>query len=481
MLSFIDLIVILLYFLVLCWVGYYFLKKLKKNQDFFKGGNRIPAWAAGLSIFGTALSPITFIAVPAKTFSSDWSYFFLNISILLVAPIIILFFIPLYRNLGITSVYEYLEKRFNNSIRLIGSVVFLIFQIGRMGIVLFLPAIALNLVSGNINIFSSILLMGVISLIYTLMGGIEAVIWTDVIQVIILLGGALLSLILIVTNINGGINEIIETGVIDQKFNIVDQRWSLDQPTFLVVIIGGFFANLITYGTDQTIVQRYLVTKSKKQAIKGVWINALISIPATLIFFFLGTALFVFFKNFPNELNNNFITNDAIFPWFIVSQLPSGVSGILIAAIFAAAMSSLSSSMNAAAASYVADIHPHFNSKRIINNLKVSRYATLIFGVLGILFAIFLVTTNTKSLWDEFQRVLGLVIGSLGGVFLLGIMTKKANSNGVLVGIIVSFSIQILFGYLEVIHLILFSATGVISCFIFGYLASLLFEKIYKY
>ena len=278
MLSFIDLIVILLYFLVLCWVGYYFLKKPKKNQDFFKGGNRIPAWAAGLSIFGTALSPITFIAVPAKTFSSDWSYFFLNISILLVAPIIILFFIPLYRNLGITSVYEYLEKRFNNSIRLIGSVVFLIFQIGRMGIVLFLPAIALNLVSGNINIFSSILLMGVISLIYTLMGGIEAVIWTDVIQVIILLGGALLSLILIVTNINGGINEIIETGVIDQKFNIVDQRLSLDQPTFLVVIIGGFFANLITYGTDQTIVQRYLVTKSKKQAIKGVWINALISI-----------------------------------------------------------------------------------------------------------------------------------------------------------------------------------------------------------
>ena len=273
-----------------------FFKETKKNQDFFKGGNRIPAWAAGLSIFGTALSPITFIAVPAKTFSSDWSYFFLNISILLVAPIIILFFIPLYRNLGITSVYEYLEKRFNNSIRLIGSVVFLIFQIGRMGIVLFLPAIALNLVSGNINIFSSILLMGVISLIYTLMGGIEAVIWTDVIQVIILLGGALLSLILIVTNINGGISEIIETGVIDQKFNIVDQRWSLDQPTFLVVIIGGFFANLITYGTDQTIVQRYLVTKSKKQAIKGVWINALISIPATLIFFFWALPYSFFLK-----------------------------------------------------------------------------------------------------------------------------------------------------------------------------------------
>ena len=477
MLSFIDLIVILLYFLVLCWVGYNFLKKQKKTKDFFKGGKRIPAWAAGLSIFGTALSPITFIAVPAKTFSSDWSYFFLNISILLVAPIIMLFFIPLYRNLGITSAYEYLEKRFNNSIRLIGSVVFIIFQIGRMGIVIFLPAVALNLVSGDINIFSSILLMGIVSLIYTLMGGIEAVIWTDVIQVMILLGGALLSLIFIVTNINGGISEIIESGVIDQKFNIVDKTWSLNQPTFWVVIIGGFFANLITYGTDQTIVQRYLVTKSKKEAIKGVWINAIISIPATLIFFFLGTALFVFFKNFPKELNDDFIINDAIFPWFIVSQLPIGVSGILIAAIFAAAMSSLSSSMNASAATYVADIHSHFNSKSIMNRLKVSRYATLIFGVLGILFAIFLVTTNTKSLWDEFQRVLGLVIGSLGGVFLLGIMTKKANSDGVLIGIILSFSLQILLGYLEAIHLILFSATGVISCFIFGYLASLFFEK----
>ena len=213
MLTVLDLIIILLYFIVLAWMGYYFLKRQKNTHDFFKGGRRIPWWAAGLSIFGTALSPITFIAIPAKTFSSDWSYFFLNISIVLVAPIITGLFIPLYRKLEITTAYEYLEKRFNIIIRLIGSISFLTFQIGRMGVVLFLPAIALNVVSSDINIFTCIALMGTISLIYTLMGGIEAVIWTDVMQVIVLLGGALLSLVLITLDTGDGVAGIVKTAI----------------------------------------------------------------------------------------------------------------------------------------------------------------------------------------------------------------------------------------------------------------------------
>ena len=476
MLTVLDLIIILLYFIVLAWMGYYFLKRQKNTHDFFKGGRRIPWWAAGLSIFGTALSPITFIAIPAKTFSSDWSYFFLNISIVLVAPIITGLFIPLYRKLEITTAYEYLEKRFNKIIRLIGSISFLTFQIGRMGVVLFLPAIALNVVSSDINIFVCITLMGTISLIYTLMGGIEAVIWTDVMQVIVLLGGALLSLVLITLDTGDGVAGIVKTAIAEDKFNLFDLNWSLNQPTFWVILIGGFFANLTTYGTDQTIVQRYLVTKSRGEANKGVWTNALMSIPATLIFFFLGTALFVYFKTYPDELNTNFVSNDAIFPWYIISRLPGGVAGIMIAAIFAAAMSSLSSSMNAAAATYTTDIHFRFKSTDEKNRLKISRYATLIIGIFGILFALFMATTEIKSLWDEFQRVLGLVIGSLGGVFLLGILTKRANSQGVLLGILLSFSLQVVLGYLGTIHLVLFSASGVISCFVFGYVASLFFK-----
>ena len=315
-------------------------------------GGRIPSWAAGISIFGTALSPITFLAIPAKTYSTDWLYFTFNITIFLVAPIIIYLFIPFYRNLNITTAYEYLEKRFNVQIRLIGSICFIIYQIGRIGIVLFLPSLALNLIIG-IDIYFCISIIGIISLVYTLIGGIGAVIWTDVMQVIILLGGVIISIFVIITSIDGGITKIIEIANLNGKFKTFDFSFSLNQPTIWVMLIGGIFTNITTYGTDQTIVQRYLVTKTKDDAKKSIWINAVTSIPASFIFFFVGTALYVFFKLNPQELNENFISNDAIFPWYIITQLPDGISGILIAAILAAAMSSLSSSMNSASSSYI--------------------------------------------------------------------------------------------------------------------------------
>lgn len=475
-LGFVDFSVIALYFLILAWMGYFFSKRQKNIDDYFKGGGRVPWWAAGLSIFGTALSALTFMAIPAKTFATDWSYFILNMTIFLVAPVIVFWFIPFYRRLNVTTAYEYLELRFNLTVRLIGSISFILYQIGRMGVVLFLPSIALNVVTG-IDIFVCIALMGMVSMVYTVFGGIEAVIWTDVVQVIVLLGGAILSLILMVNSIEGGLSSVLEIAKTNHKFNVIDLDWSLKQPTVWVMLLGGIFANITTYGTDQTMVQRYMTTKTQQEAEKSVWTNAILTIPASLLFFFVGTTLFVFFKIHPTELNPSIINNDAIFPWYIVSQLPVGISGLLIAAIFAAAMSSLSSSMNSAATAYSTDIHFRFNWNKKSNELKLARKATLIIGILGTLFAFMMATMDITSLWDEFQRVLGLVIGSLGGVFLLGIFTKRANSIGVLIGIAVSIIIQISVGIYEPVHLVMFSATGVISCFLVGYFASLFFKK----
>ncbi|MFV0592221.1 MAG: sodium:solute symporter family transporter [Draconibacterium sp.] len=474
-LSLLDFIVIGLYFLVLAWMGYFFSKRQKDTNDYFKGGGRIPWWAAGLSIFGTALSAITFMAIPAKTFATDWSYFTLNMTIFLVAPLIILLFIPFYRKLNVTTAYEYLENRFNLTIRLIGSLSFIIYQVGRMGVVLFLPSIALNVVTG-IDIFLCIALMGIVALVYTMMGGIEAVIWTDVMQVIVLMGGAVLSLLLIIWKIDGGFSSIVETAAANHKFNVFDLTLSLKQPTVWVMLLGGIFANITTYGTDQTMVQRYLTTKTRKEANQSVWTNAILTIPATIIFFFVGTALFAFYKAFPTALNPTFSNNDAIFPWYIASQLPAGISGLLIAGIFAAAMSSLSSSMNSAATAYSTDIHFRFGWSRNINPLKLARIATFVVGISGTLFAFMMATMDIQSLWDEFQKVLGLVIGSLGGVFLLGILTKKANSSGVLVGIVLSIITQIIVAAYQPVHLIMYSATGVISCFVFGWVASWFFK-----
>jgi SSS family transporter len=475
-LSVLDILVIAFYFLILAWMGYFFSKRQKNTNDYFKGGGRVPWWAAGLSIFGTALSAITFMAIPSKTFSTDWSYFMLNMTIFMVAPLIVFVFIPFYRRMNITTAYEYLERRFNLTVRLIGSLSFILFQVGRMGVVLFLPSIALNVVTG-IDIFLCIGLMGIISLIYTMMGGIEAVIWTDVMQVFVLLGGALLSLILIILSVDGGFVAIVERAADGHKFNIVDLTLSLRQPTVWVMLLGGIFANITTYGTDQTMVQRYLTTKSEEAAKKSVWTNAILTIPATLIFFFIGTALFAFYQNYPSEMNPTLENNDAIFPWYIASQLPAGISGLLISGIFAAAMSTLSSSMNSAATAYSTDIHFRFGWNKKINELKIARIATLLIGLIGIIFALMMATMDVKSLWDEFQKILGLVIGSLGGVFLLGILSKKANSMGALFGIAVSIVVQVFVAINQPVHLIVYSATGVISCFVAGFLGSMILKN----
>ncbi|MBH46296.1 MAG: sodium:solute symporter [Flavobacteriaceae bacterium] len=476
MLPFFDILVIVIYFLLISGLGYYYSKRQKNTEDFFKGGQRIPFWAAGISIFGTALSPITFMAIPAKTYSTDWSYFLLNMSIFLSLPLVILLFIPYYREKKLNTPYEYLEIRFSSIIRLLGSCCFILYQIGRIGVVLFLPSIALNLVTG-VDIFLCIALMGGVSLIYSLMGGIEAVIWTDVVQVFVLMGGVSLSLILIIIDTENGFSGIIEQAKINGKFNAFDLTLSLKEPTVWVMLFGGFFINLSTYGTDHTMVQRYLVTPSQKEAKKSLWMGALLTIPATFIFFFMGTALFVFYQVNPSALNNNFINNDAIFPWYIVSQLPSGVSGILIAAIFAAAMSSLSSSMNSGAASFSADVYDRYGFVWNKDPLKIARLTTLCIGMMGILFALFMATSDIKSLWDQFNKILGLIFGSLGGVFMLGLLTKKANTNGILIGIVVSFTIQLIISFQQSVHLLMYAATGMISCFVSGYLGSLLFKS----
>ena len=252
-------------------------------------------------MFGTGLSAITFMAVPAKTFATDWAYFMRALPILLIPILVNWLFIPFYRKLEVTTAYEYLEMRFNLPTRLLASFSFLIFQLGRIGVVLFLPAIALNVITG-FNIYWCILLMGGISLLYTMMGGIEAVVWTDVIQVIVLLGGGLLCLTLMILHFENGVSEIIQIGTEDQKFNMFNMAFDFKQPTFWVVIIGGFFSNLIVYSSDQTMVQRYLTTPDTLGAQKSLWTNIIISFVSSALFFFIGTALYAFFKDQPQHL-----------------------------------------------------------------------------------------------------------------------------------------------------------------------------------
>lgn len=475
----VDMLVMVLYFIALVLIGLYFSKRQKSSDDYFKGGQRIPWWAAGLSLFATALSAITFMSIPAKAYATDWSYMLFNAGIVLVCPLIIYLFIPFFRKLNISTAYEYLEVRFNKATRIICSIAFIVYQVGRMGVVLYLPSIAIHVVTG-MNIFLCIALMGLFSIIYTRMGGIEAVVWTDALQTIILLGGALFCIFHIIHSSGLGMSGAIATAAESGKFFLGSTKLDFTNASMWTVLIATFFTNLTTYGTDQSMVQRYLSTSSENAAKRSVLTNAVITIPATLIFFTIGTMLFVFYKSHPAALSVTMDNTDAIFPWYIYSSLPTGVTGLLISGIFAAAMSTLSGSMNSAATAYVVDIRPNLTGEiehDKTKELKVAKTATLVIGVLSLLFACLMATWNIDSLWDEFSKILGLVLGSMGGLFFLGMVTKRANATGALIGMAVSVLVQFIVAKYTPVYLLLYTTVGFITCFVVGYLASLVFPS----
>ena len=468
-------IVLLVYLIILIGIGFMFSKNQHSTDDFFKGGNRIPWWAAGLSIFGTQLSAITFMAIPAKTFATNWLYFFLMMTIIMVSPFIIRYFLPFYRRFNLTTAYEYLELRFNLLTRLLGSAMYIFLQLGRLGIVLLLPSLALSVVTG-IDVYACIMTMGILSILYTVLGGIEAVIWTDVVQVIVLLGGALISLILLYLNLDS--NDISTYVSEFEKMKIFDFELSFSNPTIWVVLIGGFATNIVQYGSDQTVIQRYLTTKDEKSAAKGIMTGAWLALPATLIFFSLGTLLFVYYKTNPELLNPVLEKTDAIFPWYIINSLPQGVSGLLIAAVFAASMSSLDSSMNSVSTVVTTDF---FRRLRPLGSeadyLKMARTVTIVIGIVGTALALLMASWGISSLWDQFNLIVGLFAGGLGGIFVLGIFSKRANGTGALIGLLISGFCQYFIKEYTSAHLLMYAFTGMFSSMAIGYLASVFFGK----
>tara|TARA_R110002049_G_scaffold93815_14_gene231616 strand:+ start:1 stop:1782 length:1782 start_codon:yes stop_codon:yes gene_type:complete len=474
--GFLNYVVLVLYLLISLFIGVYFARKQKSTDDYFVGGGRIPWWASGLSVFGTLLSAITFMAIPAKSFTTDWSFFMLNIAAIAITPLIAFIFIPFFNKLNISTAYEYLERRFNYFARAFGSISFIIFQLGRIGIVLLLPSLAISIVTG-ISVETCILLMGLLCVLYTTFGGIEAVIWTDVLQVIVLMGGSIVVIIWILMHTDSSISEIITYASEKEKFNIMNFDFNFTESTFWVVFLGGLASAMVTQGTDQTVVQRFLTSSNVKDAQKTLYTNAILTLPATLIFFGIGTLLFIFYSEMPEKLSPAISNNDSLFPWYIVKELPMGVSGLLIAGIFSAAMSSISSSLNSVSTAFCNDIYKQYDPKvPDIKLLKVARITTVFIGIFGVLLALWMANSDIKSLWDQFYRILGLFTGGLGGMFLLGMLTKRANTTGTMIGLGLS---AILLWYVSVytsINFLMYSLIGVGSCFIFGYVFSLIFK-----
>jgi SSS family transporter len=458
-------------------IGFVCARNTQTTDDFYLGGRAIPWWAAGMSIFGTALSAITYLSLPARVYGTSWAAILLNAGILIIAPLIVYAYIPCLRRINAVTAYQYLEDRFDIGLRLFGSASFIVFQLFRMGIVVFLPALALAAVTG-FNLTLCILLMGVIATVYTAFGGIKAVIWTDVIQVVVLIGGALLALGIVISNLDDGFSTLISMGKEAGKFEMPPIEWSWATDSFMVLILGAIFSNaLVTYTSDQAVVQRYLTTSSEKEAQKAVWTNAVLAIPATFIFAVMGIALFVFYKSNP-ELLGPLQKNDQILPWFVAHQMPAGLAGLVIAGVFAAAMSSLDSSMHSICTAVSNDFVLRFKTDwSDKDQLSFARRLVAGLGVLGTAFAIILSTMEVGHIFDLLIGFIGLIGSPLAGLFLIGLFVKRARRTHAWIGVICSIFALAYAKYFTNLNGLLFGLVGIGVCFGVGYISSLIIAK----
>ena len=350
-----DIAVLVTYLVAVVGFGCWFALRSKSADEFMSAGRSMPGWAVGLSIFGSYVSSISFLANPGKSFDGNWNVFVFALSLPLAAWFSVKFFVPFYRRTGEVSAYEHLEARFGPWARTYGVVCFMLTQLARLGAILYLLALALQPLVG-LDVRAIIVISGIVVTIYPLFGGTEGVIWTGVVQAIVLMLGALVCVVLLLIGVEGGPNELVRVAAAEGKFDLGEFSLSVARSTFWVVLLNGMITNLQNFGIDQGYVQRYITAKTDRDADRSVWMGALCYIPLSAAFLFIGTALFVFYRQHPGWLAEG-LKGDRVFPHFIGTQLPPGLMGLVLAAICSAAMDS---NLNCCATLYLCDIHRRY-------------------------------------------------------------------------------------------------------------------------
>lgn len=475
-----DHAVVVLFMLGMLMIGWRLSRRENSNNDYFRGGQRIPFWASGLSLFATGASAISLMAMPGMAFSTDWTYLSISLYILLSTLVVLFIYVPLARRLNVATANEYLERRYGLTIRLIGSVIYSANQIlARLAAIMLLPAIALSAIIG-MPMETSILIMGLVTTAYATMGGLEGVIWTDVIQAVVMILAVLLCASWAVVMMDLSPGTAFASLQSFGKLNIFDPSFGLLGPTMFVLFINAFVTTLGMMG-DQNFIQRVQCTPSERDAKKAVLTQILVAVPLNVVLFSLGTILFLFYLERPQMLNPT-IMSDGIFPVFAAQNLPAGLAGVVIAALFAATMSTLSSAINSTANIGVEDFFRRLKRTPPSDKacLRLGKVLTLILGLLGTASALWLANSDLRSVWDLAIMIAGMILGPIAGFFLLGIFTRRANSAGVLIGGIAAIVATAVCREFTPIHHFLYLPVGVFTCLIVGYTASLLFPPSQK-
>jgi solute:Na+ symporter, SSS family len=439
-----DLITFFVYLASLVVIGVLFYKKSKSSTGFITGNQNIPTWVVSLSLFATFVSSISYLALPGSAFQSNWNPFVFSLSLPFAAFMAVRYFVPLYRKVNSPSAYTYLENRFGSWARIYASSMYLLTQVMRIGTILFLMALVPNLMFGW-PIITVIIFTSVIVIIYSMLGGIQAVIWTDAIQALVLIAGALVCFMLIVFKMPDGFSGIIAAGINANKFDLGSFGFDLSQPTFWVVLIYGTFINLQNFGADQNYIQRYMTSKSLGEAQRSAFWGAIIYIPVSFLFLLIGTSLYALYQSgalqLPAELDPQQYP-DRVFPYFIAHSLPTGVTGLLMASIFAAGMSTISTSYNSSATIILTDYFSKYKELTEKNKMKVLYFSTAAVGIVGMLVGIAMI--NTKSALDTWWKFASVFSGGVLGLFLLSAFTQIKNVKATVLGVISGLIIIIL-------------------------------------
>lgn len=430
----IDSLIVFASVLATIGVGLYFAKRQKSSDHYFSGSQNIPSWAIGLSIFATLISSVTFLAYPAAAYKSNWILLVQGLMVPLVLVCIIWLVVPLYRKAIRLSAYEYFERRFGFGARVYSSMAFMLTHFSKMGTVLYLVCLVLNTLSG-IPIMTLIVSIGLCIVFLTLVGGIEAVIWMDVIQGFMIIGGGLLCLGLLLFKPEAGPIATLQQAWDMGKIDFGPYNLSFTELTFWVMAINGAFYALQKYGTDQTIVQRYIVAKSDKDAKKASYIGVLTTVPVWLLFMLIGSLLYVFYNNGTAVLPEG-MKADEVFPYFMGTQLPVGVVGLVLSAIVAAAFSTLASDMNCLSAIGVEDYYqrlkPNCTDKQ---RLKMGRWLVGISGIAMMGVATLYVIWQGEGVLGMVFELYAIFSAGIVGIFLLGLFSTRANWQGLYIGI----------------------------------------------
>jgi SSS family solute:Na+ symporter len=433
-LHFVDYAIIILFLAGSLVFGLFFAKSQKTTKNYFLAKGKFPSWALGISLLATLISSVTFLAYPGTGYSSNWILLVQGLMVPVVLLVVIWFIVPLFRQVINLSTYEYFEKRFGPFARYYSSVAFVLRQFSGMGTVLFLLAVSLEKIL-PIGTFYIVLIVGGIIIMINLLGGIEAVIWLDVFQGFMLFVSGIICMAALLLSIDGGVKEVWDVASLNGRTGFGPYDWDLTKLTFLVMAINGIFYAVQKYATDQTVVQRYLTAKTDSSAIKASLLGILLTVPVWTLFMLIGTVLFVFYQQHPLPEG---MRADAVFPYFIINELPAGVVGLILSAMISAAICSLSADLNSLAAVGVEDYYKKIRPSRADSHyLKASKLIVVISGLISIAIARLYLNAGNEGVLGIVFTLYAIFSGGIVGIFLLGLFSARANNQGIVIAIIV--------------------------------------------